>query len=98
MAVLPALVGSVWYATDEPSVLYPAEHASGAINEVVGAVGAGVRLASAACAGAKTAPSPMAVPPSVRTMRRMKSGRKMRGVLGKRGSRGLVTLWAVRAS
>ena len=36
-------------------------------------------VTTAACAGAKTAPTPRAVPPSVRTMRRIKRGRKNAG-------------------
>ena len=36
-------------------------------------------VTTAACAGAKTAPTPRAVPPSVRTMRRIKRGRKIAG-------------------
>ena len=38
-------------------------------------------VTTAACAGAKTAPTPKAVPPSVRTMRRIKHGRKNAGTL-----------------
>ena len=36
-------------------------------------------VTTVACAGAKTAPTPRAVPPSVRTMRRIKRGRKNAG-------------------
>ena len=42
-------------------------------------------VTTVACAGAKTAPTPRAVPPSVRTMRRIKRGRKIAGTFSSVG-------------
>ena len=42
-------------------------------------------VTTVACAGAKTAPTPSAVPPSVRTMRRIKRGRKIAGTFSSAG-------------